>query len=348
MTTPSPDLFFEMMFGWQRAAALKAAVDLDVFTVIGGGANTATSIAARCRASERGIRILCDSMTIAGLLAKHGDRYALTADSSTFLSKTSPAYLGSAAEFLYAPEMVRNFDRLAETIRLGSVAPEANTVADENPMWVQFARAMAPMMVQPAHAMANVLSVDTAGPMRVLDIAAGHGIFGIVVAQRNPAAEIVAVDWAPVLAVATQNAQHMGVGARHRVLNGDAFDVDYGMDFDVVLLANFLHHFDPQTCIRLLKKSAVALKPAGRAAILEFVPNDDRITPALAATFSLTMLGGTDAGDAYTLREHTSMLHAAGFANVQAHPLQGPQTIITASKESASPHPRSSNEAPSA
>jgi 2-polyprenyl-3-methyl-5-hydroxy-6-metoxy-1,4-benzoquinol methylase len=329
---PSAKLFFETMFAPQRAAALKAAVELDVFSAIGDGARTVQQIADRASASRRGIRILCDNLVIMRFLTKAGDSYALTPDSALFLTKRSPAYLGSAVEFLYSADTVRNLDRLAETIRRGTVEPDANTVSDENPTWVRFARAMAPSMMPQANAMADVLGVSAAGPVRVLDIAAGHGMFGIAIATRNPAAEIVAVDWAPVLAVATENAEAMGVGARHRALNGDAFKVDYGTGFDIVLLANFLHHFDRQTCIALLQKTAAALKPGGRVALLEFVPNDDRISPPLAAGFSLTMLSDTAGGDAYTFRDHQAMLVEAGFTDVTAHALPDVQTIIVASR----------------
>ena len=77
----------------------------------------------------------------------------------------------------------------------------------EQELWVQFARAMAPMMMPAAMGIADVLQIASAGPVRVLDIAAGHGMFGIVLAQRNPRAEVVAVDWPGVLGVALENAR---------------------------------------------------------------------------------------------------------------------------------------------
>ena len=117
------------------------------------------------------------------------------------------------------------------------------------------------------------------------------------------AAEIVAVDWAGVLTVATANAKRAGVQDRYRTKPGDAFTVDYGDGYDIVLLTNFLHHFDLPTCTGLLRKVAAALKPGGRAVILEFVPNPDRVSPPMAAGFSLMMLATTPAGDAYTLAE---------------------------------------------
>jgi O-methyltransferase domain/Dimerisation domain len=327
---PSPDLFFDTAFAHQRTAALKAAIDLDVFTAIGDGAHAVEAIAARAAASERGIRILCDYLTVLGFLTKTGEVYDLTADSAVFLTKHSPAYLGGTLQFLHTPDIIRNFDRLAETIRRGTVAPDGNTVSEQNPVWVEFARAMVPMMVPAAQAIADLVGAETAGPMRVLDIAAGHGIFGITIAQRNPAARIVAVDWAPVLAVATENAKAMGVGDRHATRAGDAFKAEFGSGYDLALMTNFLHHFDRPANVALLRKTADALVTDSRIAILEFVPNDDRVSPPSAAGFAMSMLAGTPAGDAFTLRELSGMLADAGFGDVTAHPLPGPQTVVLA------------------
>jgi 2-polyprenyl-3-methyl-5-hydroxy-6-metoxy-1,4-benzoquinol methylase len=317
---------------YQRTAALRAAIELDLFTTIGDGAETVPAIAAQCKASERGTRILCDYLTILGFLTKTDGRYQLTLDSSVFLSKRSPAYLGGTLAFLGSSDVIRNFDDLTATVRRGSITKDDSTVADENPVWQTFARAMMPMMMPPAQAIADILAVAGAGPLKVLDIAAGHGIFGIVIAQRNAQAEIVAVDWAGVLKVATENAAKMGVAARHAALAGDAFKVDYGTGYDLALMTNFLHHFDAATCTALLTKVAASLKPGGRVAVLEFVPNEDRITPPESATFAMQMLGNTPAGDAYTLKEHTAMLKAAGFGTVTSHPLPSPERLVVGTK----------------
>ncbi len=337
---PTPDLFFDTMQAYQRTAALRAAIDLSLFTAIGDGASTVPAIAAACQASERGTRILCDYLTIVGFLTKTcpepgrgtGDAYQLTPATAFFLTRKSPAYLGGTMEFMNTADVVRHFDDLAGTIRRGSIPKSDSTVSDENPVWETFARAMMPMMMPPAQAIAEILGVADAGPIRVLDIAAGHGIFGIVIAQRNAQAAIVASDWAGVLKVATENAAKMGVGARHTVLAGDAFTADWGTGFDLALMTNFLHHFDIPTCTTLLKKVVAALKPGGRVAVLEFVPNDDRITPPGPAMFAMQMLGGTPAGDAYTLKELTAMLEDAGFGTVNGHPLQGPETVVVGTK----------------
>ena len=332
-TMPSAALIFDTLFAYQQSAALNTAIDLELCTAIDEGARTVPAIAKRCGASERGVRILCDYLTTIGLLTKSEGVYDLAPESAAFLSKRSPAYLGTTARFLLRPELKSNFDGLTAAVRRGGVPPEAdNTVSDENPIWVEFARSMMPMMVPAAHAIADLVGASAGRALKVLDIAAGHGVFGITIAQRNPRAEIVAVDWQSVLAVAEEHARAARVEERYRTRPGDAFKVDFGKGFDVALVTNFLHHFDSATCTSFLAKVHAALAPGGRVVVLEFVPNPDRVSPPVPARFSLTMLAGTPSGDAYTFAELKGQLEAAGFSNVSAHALPTPETVLLAQK----------------
>ncbi|HWS55520.1 MAG TPA: class I SAM-dependent methyltransferase [Pyrinomonadaceae bacterium] len=323
---PSPEHFFETINSYQRTAALKAAIELEVFTAAGEGAQSVGELAARCQTSERGMRVLCDYLVIIGFLTKEGGGYRLTPDSAVFLDRRSPAYLGGSVEFLLAPTLMGGFADLASAVRAGgTVLPGGGTVAPENPVWVKFARAMAPMAALPAQLIAERLEVAEAGPLKVLDIAAGHGLYGIAFARANPRAEVVALDWPGVLEVAKENARAAGVAERFRTAEGDAFSVEYGEGYDYVLLTNFLHHFDPPTCERLLRKVHASLAGGGRAVTLEMVPNEDRVSPPIPAAFSLMMLGSTPAGDAYTFAELERMFANAGFARSELHQL--PPTI---------------------
>lgn len=319
---PSPQLFFQAMNAHQQTEALKAAIELEVFTAIGEGNTTPAEIAKRCNVAERGARILCDFLTIMGMLTKEDDRYALTLDSSVFLDKHSPHYIGGAVEFLAAPMLVEGVRNLAEAVRRGGTAiAEEGHVSEENPIWVNFARGMAPLMAMPAQLMAKLVDPEPTRPLKVLDIAAGHGLYGITFAANNQQVKVTAVDWPGVLTVAKENATRAGVADRYSTIPGSAFDVDFGTGYDLVLLTNFLHHFDPQTCEGLLKKVRAALADGGRAITLEFVPNDDRVSPPQAAGFALNMLAGTPSGDAYTFPELELMFANAGFSRSTLHPL---------------------------
>jgi len=331
---PSPMLFFETVTAFQRSAAMKAAVDLDVFTAIGEGATTAAEVAARAGASERGTRVLCDYLTILGFLTKEDGRYALTPDSAVFLDRRSPAYAGGVVEFLHAPEVMGAFSDLTTVVRTGTTATgDEGTMEPDHPVWVAFAKGMMAMMHPAAQAMAEMAALDPSKTVRVLDVAAGHGLFGAAFLQRYPNAEVVAVDWERVLDVAREHVRAFGVEDRWTARPGSAFEVDFGEGYDVVLLTNFLHHFDAETNTALLRKVRAALADGGRAVTLEFVPNDDRVTPPTQAAFALTMLASTKAGDAFTFRELEKMFADAGFSRSEATVIPpGAQTVVISEK----------------
>jgi hypothetical protein len=330
--TLTPGIVFENLQAFQKTAALRAAIELDIFGAIGKGCQDVGSIARHASASERGTRILCDFLVVCGLLQKADGRYQHTPSSAAFLDPASPDCLASIARFLSLPAMLEPYEKLADIVQNGrTVLPGAGSVEPENPVWVEFAETMAPMMAPLAGPLGVIVLQGRRGPMRVLDIAAGHGLFGIEIAKQNPEAQVTGLDWAPVLRVAFENARKAGVHDRYAMLPGSAFDVDFAGPYDAILLTNFLHHFDVETCVSLLKKVRAALRSGGYAATLEFVPNDDRVSPPIPAGFAMTMLTTTAAGDAYTFRELAEMHARAGFGPAAAHPIpMSPHTIVMA------------------
>ena len=331
---PTPEHIFNTLCAFQQTAALKAGIDLDIFTAIADGANTSVLIAAKSGAAERGVRILCDYLTIQGFLTKEAERYALTQESALFLNRHSQACLGSMSGFLGSPWHKKNFDALTEAVRKGGTA---NAIGDNtqpnDDVWVKFARSMAPLTIRPAEFIAGLTGAAEGKPCKVLDIAAGHGMYGITVAKQNPHAQIVALDWPSVLQVAQENAKKFSVADRYTTLPGSAFEAEFGAGYDFVLLTNIFHHFDESTCEKLMRRVHAALKPGGKAITLEFVPNEDRVTPPTSAAFSLVMLAGTDSGDAYTFSQYEKMFGNAGFVKTAQHAVpDSPQQLLLSEK----------------
>jgi predicted ester cyclase/2-polyprenyl-3-methyl-5-hydroxy-6-metoxy-1,4-benzoquinol methylase len=330
MSQPTPELFIDTVFAYQKTAAIKAAIGLGMFTAIGNEAKTVEAISKSMGAAPKGVRVLCDYLTVQGFFKKQGDRYELTEASHVFLDGRSPAYMGGVVDFMASPELIRTFleDPVAY-VRNGGATGSA-TLDPDHPLWVTFAKAMVPFMAPLAQAVAEQVANWSPAPRKVLDIAAGHGMFGIAVGKAVPQAEIVAVDWEPVLAVAKENAEKAGIADRYRTIAGSAFEVEYGSDYDLILLPNFLHHFDKETCVALLKKVKESLKPAGKVLAVEFVPNEDRVSPYMPACFAFIMLAHTPSGDAYTAAELKAMALAAGFTNSTTAPLaNSPQSLAT-------------------
>ncbi|MGA2212749.1 MAG: class I SAM-dependent methyltransferase [Bryobacteraceae bacterium] len=328
---PSPAIVFDTLQAYQRSVALRGAIDLDLFTAIADGNKSVSAIAARIQASEKGTRILCDYLTIAGLLIKQNGEYSLTPDSAAFLNRHSPAYMGTMAKFLMNPQIAGLLEDITGVIRHGGALPSEHGVLEpDNAIWVEFARSMAPIMQMPAELIAQMFAGSK--PIRVLDISAGHGLYGIAFARYNPRAKVTGLDWANVLEVAKENARKAGVSDRYSIIAGSAFEVDFGTGYDIILIPNFLHHFDRATNEKLLRKVHAALAPEGVVVTPDFIPNEDRISPPGDAMFSMQMLN-TPAGDAYTYSELEQMFRNAGFARNELRQLSPlPQRLVVSQK----------------
>ena len=327
MADVSPDPFLDAVIAYQQTAAIKAALELDVFSEIARGNSTAESLAKKIGAAVRGVRILCDYLTVRGHLEKQGDQYRLAPCTAAFMDRSAPTWMGDIVGYLAAPEMVNLYlaDPAAYVRNGGSVGLANNS--PDHPIWEKFARAMGPSRVPLAAKIASELAVLS--PRKVLDIAAGHGMFGIAIARAVTDAQVTAVDWQAVLSVARENAEAAGVSERYHTLAGSAFDADWGSGFDLVVLANFLHQLDRDACVSLLQKAHKSLASGGRVAAVEFVVNADRVSPNYPAMFSFQMLGSTPHGEAYTCREFEEMGQVSGFGRVTAKPLPPtPQSLI--------------------
>jgi len=332
---PSPEKIFEALTRYQQTFALKAGIKLDLFTAIAEGANEPAALAKRVQAAERGVRILADYLTIQGFLLKENGKYALTQDSAVFLDQRSPAYMGAMEEFLASDENIANCKILAESVRKGGTASNiGDNSKPVDPRWVKFARSMGAMAVPMAGALTQMIAASSgSGPIKVLDIAAGHGMYGITVAKNLPNVHVTALDWPAVLEVAKENAAKAGIADRFSTRPGSAFDAELGEGYDYVFITNFLHHFDQPTCETLLRKIHAALEPGGRVVTLDFVPNEDRVSPPTTAAFSFVMLGTTEAGDAYTFSEYKNMFHRTGFERTELHPIPGmPSQVLVSYK----------------
>src|SRR5262249_44244127 len=159
--------------------------------------------------------------TVLGFLGKSGSVWRQEPVASAFIDKSSPTSMARIVRFLAGPEFLRLFlEDPAGYIRRGGAEGLAN-MAPENPIWVTFAESMTPFPGAAAKAAATHVAAWTPPPRRVLDVAAGAGMFGICVAQACPEASIVAVDWRDVVAVAARNADRASVSERYRTLAGD-------------------------------------------------------------------------------------------------------------------------------
>ncbi|MEK7270129.1 MAG: class I SAM-dependent methyltransferase [Planctomycetota bacterium] len=320
---------YELCLAHHKTAALRAAVEMDVFTRIGRAGASAEALAAGTGSSPRGMRILCDFLCVIGLLEKNGGTYVLTPEAGRYLDRTSTQCLADVVGYYASEKMAMMVMRDPASYVMAGGNAGAGMESVGHPVWVQYARAMAPFASIAAKRAAAYLARKGMRPERVLDVAAGHGLFGLEAARISDTAALVAIDGEGVLAVARENAEKAGMASRFRVIVGDAFEADWDGAYDLILIPNFLHHFHRDACVRLLAKSKGHLAPGGAIFVIDIMPNPDRVSPPEKAAFAFFMLATTKEGDAYTAEEIERMARDAGLAVAGSMPLSPtPQTLL--------------------
>jgi ubiquinone/menaquinone biosynthesis C-methylase UbiE len=327
----------QFAWGFAPPYILASALDLGLFKHVAEGKTTASALAAATGASRRGLDMLLNMMTNFGFLARNGSgdaaTYSLTPESDAFLVAGRPAYLGGIVQF-NAKRMHRTWSQLTECIKSGQPAVAVDMPEEGTPFWAELVDNLFPMNYPNALRMHQELRrLYPTGVIRLLDVAAGSGVWGIAPAQQDPYVQVVAFDLPETLEITRRNADRMGVIDRFAFRPGNVRDGALGeQEFDAVILGHICHSEGAGHTQRLLASTARALNPGGTVVIADMVPDDDRSGPTYPLLFALNMLVHTSEGDTFTLAEYEVWLRDAGFTDVR--PLEGtqPSPLILATK----------------
>ena len=323
-----------MLQGAQLAAVLSSAIELGVFAALAGGALPLDKIAGRIESPVRSTRILLDALAVVGLLSKDGASYGLGPLAAAHLVPDRPGYVGGMSGIVANQTMWAAMGRLKDAVRAGGSVLDDHGEIPRHPFWEVFAQGSVGMAAAGAAGIEGILHgwIASRPSVRVLDVAAGSGMYGYTLA-RNPNVQLTTLDWPNVLVHTRKTAERVGVDAsRVRYLEGNLFELDWAGPYDVVLLSQIYHHFDPETCLGLTKKAAAALAPGGKVVVHDFIADSALKNPA-AAMFSVTMLIWTRHGEAFSLQDYEKWFSQAGLAQPKVHSFEGmPSSVLVAER----------------
>jgi ubiquinone/menaquinone biosynthesis C-methylase UbiE len=322
----------QFTFGFAPPLMLEAALRWQVFDVLAAGPKTAEEVASATGVSARGARALLDGLVGLEFLTRDGDRFALAPGAETLLVSSSPEFAGGI--FRHASrQMIPHWLHLTDSVGSGKPAISVNQEGQGGEFFREFVEDLFGMGYPAAKALADALKVAEAkGPVNVLDIAAGSGVWSVALAERSPQVRVTVVDWPAVVPVCQKVTARRGVADRYRYVPGDLLAVDYGTGYNVATLGHILHSEGERRSRALLKKVFAALAPGGTVVIAEMVPNEDRTGPPQALMFALNMLVHTDEGDVFTFGQMSAWLKEAGFANPRKLEVPGPNPLVLATK----------------
>lgn len=328
----TPQRIIQMGWAFALPNAIESALRNRIFDVLDSGSMTAREAAHQAGCSERGIEALLQLLTAMELVQHANGKYSLTPESATFLVSTKSSYQGKF--FLHISEdIVPQFQQLAETVRTGKPARRVNMEEVGSEFFRRFVDALLPMNMAAAQLVARHLaSQRKAETTRILDLAAGSGVWGIAMAQAFPKAQLTAVDFPNVLPVTRECVQRFGIDARFHAVAGDVLDANLGTGYSIATLGHILHSEGEERSRALLKKTYDALDQGGTIVIAEFLLNEDRTSPMSAAVFNVNMLVNTDKGRTYTFGELRHWLTESGFVNVRTLDAPAPSPLVLADK----------------
>ena len=329
---PTPERIMQMAWGYAPTVIIKAAIEHGVFDALDKSPKTAAELAKKARVSERGMVAILNALVGLQFLTRKGSRYALTPESAAFLVSTKAPYYGEFFRHM-TEQLIPKWLQLDTVVRSSKPPLAVHSEADGVKFFAQFVESLFPLSFAAASALGQHLKVpQTKGPVNVLDIAAGSGVWGIALAKQSKHVRMSAVDWPDVLKVTERVAQRHGVGRRLTKIPGDLLKVNYGNGHHVATLGHILHSEGAERSRRLLKKVFNSLSSGGTIAIMEFVVNHDRTGPPVGLLFAVNMLVNTRAGDTFSFKEIGGWLREAGFKNPRLLEVPAVSPLILATK----------------
>jgi SAM-dependent methyltransferase len=279
------------------AAALDAAERLGVLARLNAGPVQPSALARDCAINERGTRALLAALAGLGLAEAGADGY-YRASALAGWSALGPPWAG-----------------LADTIRDNHPAVAGDTPAGAQAIYPDVVPYLGMIFASAAERMADQLA---APGLRVLDVGAGAAPWSLALAARQPDCQITAVDLPAVLPATRQAVAVAGRAAQFRYLGGDLFNVEWGSgNYDLAVAGNVCHLFDEAANRRLLARMFDALRPGGRLAILDALPNERLDGPRPVVLYALGLLLRTTGGGVYPFTTYVGWLRDAGYDSIE-------------------------------
>lgn len=325
---PTPRHIFEIATAFQRSRALLTAFELDLFTVLNEEWRTSREVAEAVGADPRATDRLMNALVALDLLEKRDGRFANTPVAASFLVKGKPGYMAGLA---HTNHLWDTWTPMTRVVREGGPGGSLAAINERGAEWLRpFIAAMHRRAKDGAQDLARLL--DLSGVSRLLDVGGGSGAYAMAIVRARRGVSAVVFDLPAVVPLTRAYIQEEGLAAEIAVEAGDYLEDPLGAGYDLVFMSAVIHSNSADENRLLFRKAAQALNPRGQLVVQDFLMNEDRSGPLLAALFALNMLVGTKAGDTYTESEVRAWMTEAGLSEITRQDTQTGTNVVIGRK----------------
>jgi hypothetical protein len=337
----SPNRILRIGFGFQAASVLLAANKLGIFACLARQSATLSELSAQTGLHPRYAQDFLDSLVALKLLRRDSaGLYDNTADGAEFLVPGSPYYLGSLFRLMERNEYAlwgELPDALIDGLPRSRGALEDDLYGhlyDSDSHLLEFANSMTALTMMAAPELAAAIEWERYSSFA--DIGCAQGAQSVQLALAHPHLTGTGFDLPALAGIFSDYAQRHGVAGRLTFHGGDFF-ADELPAADVHLFGHVLHNWSVAQRRQLIERSHRALPDHGAIVVQEAFIDDERRSNASGLLMSLHMRLQTRDGFDSTSGQYRTWLEEAGFEDIRAVPLTGPDSIVAGFKPGPRP-----------
>lgn len=314
-------------FGFMASKALFAGLDLRVFTLL---ADEPKAVGELCQETgvEEGLMVtLLTALTSIGLLQKRGDLFDNSPGAQAYLVENAPAFFGDYLRFQIDRQMYPFMDQLNDVLRGNLEKVEKKTYEEwmSDPEEAElFSNSQHSGSLGPGKVLSR--RVDLTKGEKFLDVGGGSGAFSIMMCKQYPQIKATILDFPNVADVGKRFVDEAGMSDRISFLPGNALTSDWPEGQDGILMSYLFSGIPGDEIPRMVRKAWDNLNPGGWIMIHDFMVEDDRTGPSMAALWALQHMVFTPHAVSLTPSWTVGLVQGVGFQDVQVSDLIGGMT----------------------
>jgi predicted O-methyltransferase YrrM len=322
-------------YGFMASKALFAALELDLFTHIAQGADSTGALAAVVGIAENRLIALLTALKSLGLISEDESRLINAPATARYLVAGAPGDFRDYVRIVNGEFGYESFRHLGAALRGERMFPDKGfyegMIYDAGIGGERFSSAQHAGSLGPARLLAKRL--DLKDRRKLLDVGGGSGAYSIALCAANPHLSATILDFPQTVDTAKRYVREAGLTNRIAHLAGNAIDVDWPGEHDVVLMSYVWSAVGEADIAVLAKRAVDALSPGGLLLIHDFMVDDAREGPCFAACYLLGSILDNPSAVCLTPAYVERVLRDVGLRTETTQTMLGGITMLTKARK---------------